>query len=206
MTRYMVRLRKHSVYYVEKLIVLGLTWLYAIGKAQVSNRMLPFIESIFERYTTPQHPNLIEINLLGGQRYLFTKEPEHIKTILTGKFHDYGKGAEFHHVFSPFLGDSIFTTDGQKWQDSRNLIRPMFMKNRVSDLHIFERGTSVMLRQFPEDGQTFDIMDLFYRMTIDAITEFLLGESTNSLENPRSEFTRAFTDVQRWQTLLLALV
>jgi len=184
----------------------GSTWLFRIAKAQIQNRMLPFFESIFADYGTPHSPNLVEINLLGGQRYLFTREPEHLKTILTGKFHDYGKGPEFHHVFSPFLGDSIFTTDGQQWQDSRNLIRPMFMKNRVSDLHIFERGTRVMMQKFPQDGQTFDIMDLFYRMTIDAITEFLLGESTNSLENPRSEFTKAFTDVQRWQVMLLALV
>jgi cytochrome P450 len=72
---------------------------------------------------------LVEINVTGGQRYLFTREPEHIKTILTGKFADYGKGEEFHRVWEPFLGDSIFTTDGQKWQDSRNLIRPMVCNN-----------------------------------------------------------------------------
>lgn len=183
-----------------------MTWLYGIGMAQAQNRMLQFINDIFAKYSTPESPNLVEINVLGGQRYLFTREPEHIKTILTGKFHEYGKGEEFHHVFRPFLGDSIFTTDHQQWQDSRNLIRPMFIKNRVSDLHIFECWTSVMMNQFPTSGETFDIMDYFYRMTIDVITEFLLGQSTNSLENPRSEFVKAFTEVQRWQTMLLALV
>lgn len=183
-----------------------MTWLYGIGMAQAQNRMLQFFNNIFPKYATSESPNLVEINVLGGQRYLFTREPEHIKTILTGKFHEYGKGEEFHHVFRPFLGDSIFTTDHQQWQDSRNLIRPMFIKNRVSDLHIFERWTSVMINQFPPSGETFDIMDYFYRMTIDVITEFLLGQSTNSLENPRSDFVKAFTEVQRWQTMLLALV
>lgn len=157
-------------------------------------------------YATPESPNLVEINVTGGQRYLFTREPEHIKTILTSKFADFGKGAEFHDVWQPFLGDSIFTTDGKLWQDNRNLIRPMFMKNRVSDLHIFERWTAVMMKQFPKSGETFDIQDLFYRMTIDVITDFLLGHSVNSLENPSSKFVEAFTTVQRWQTMLTVLV
>jgi cytochrome P450 len=59
-----------------------------------------------------------------------------------------------------------------------------------------------MIRQFPESGQTFDIQDLFYRMTIDVITDFLFGESINSLEYPQSDFVHAFTDVQRMQMLL----
>ena len=185
--------------------IVALTWLWTIGKAQASNELLQLFYYIYN-FATPQNPNLVEINVIGNQRALFTREPEHIKTILTGKFADYGKGDQFHRVWEPFLGDSIFTTDGQKWQESRNLIRPMFMKNRVSDLHIFERWTDVMIKQFPKSGGTVDIQDFLYRMTIDVITDFLLGRSVNSLENPRSEFVKAFTVVQRWQTMLTVLM
>jgi len=62
-----------------------------------------------------------------------------------------------------------------------------------------------MMRRFPPSGETFDIMDYFYRLTIDIITDFLLGQSVNSLENPRPEFVKAFTSVQRRQTMLTAL-
>jgi cytochrome P450 len=182
-----------------------LGWIYGIVRAQTKNELLKYFDHVFLRYSTPTSPNLLEINILGNQRYLITREPEHIKTILTGKFHDFGKGPEFHHVCHQFLGNSIFATDGQQWQDSRNLIRPMFMKNRLNDLHIFERNTSLLMKQFPPSGQTFDIMELFYRMSIDIITEFLLGESINSLENPQSEFVKAFTSAQRWQVMLMAL-
>jgi cytochrome P450 len=82
----------------------------------------------------------------------------------------------------------------------------MFMKNRVSDLEIFERWTRIMIQQFPDSGQTFNVQELFYRMTIDVITDFLLGESINSLENPRSDFVQAFTDVQRMQMMLTVLM
>jgi hypothetical protein len=76
----------------------ALTWLWSIGWAQAQNRMLEFFSTIYQ-YAAPECPNLVEINVMGDQRYLFTKEPEHIKTILTGKFADYGKGEEFHRVW-----------------------------------------------------------------------------------------------------------
>jgi hypothetical protein len=82
----------------------------------------------------------------------------------------------------------------------------MFVKNRVSDLDIFERWTSAMINEFPSPGQTIDIQDFFYRLTIDVTTEFLLGESVNSISNPRSEFVKAFADVQRMQIMLTALL
>jgi len=185
--------------------IAALSWLYTIGMAQANNRLLALFNYVFQ-WATPQYPNVIEINVTGGQRYLFTREPDHIKAVLTTKFAEYGKGDEFHRVWEPFLGDSIFTTDKQKWSDSRNLIRPMFMKNRVSDLHTFERWTKIMIDEFPAGGETFDIMDYFYRMTIDVITDFLLGEGINSLQNPKSDFVAAFTSVQRWQMMLTVLM
>jgi cytochrome P450 len=185
--------------------ITALPWLWSIGRAQAQNNMLAFFRLALSKQRASA-PEVVEINVTGGQRFLFTDDPEHIKAILTGKFADFGKGEQFHTVWQPFLGDSIFTTDGHQWQDSRNLIRPMFVKNRVSDLHIFERWTQTMLAQLPKSGQTFDIQDLFYRLTIDIITDFLLGGSVNSLQNPRVGFVQAFTDVQRMQTMLTVLM
>jgi hypothetical protein len=82
----------------------------------------------------------------------------------------------------------------------------MFTKNRVSDIYIFEKWTSIMIDQFSPAGETFDLQELFYRMTIDVVTEFLLGESSGSLKNPQSEFVTAFATVQKWQTLLTFLL
>jgi hypothetical protein len=76
----------------------ALSWLYAIGWAQATNRMLEFFTLALSK-GTPECPDLVEINVTGGQRYLFTREPEHIKTILTGKFAEFGKGEEFHRVW-----------------------------------------------------------------------------------------------------------
>lgn len=205
---YEIKFRRAGGVHAGKLAtntITALPWLWSIGWAQAQNNMLAFFRLALSKQSSAA-PEVVEINVTGGQRFLFTDDPEHIKAILTGKFADFGKGEQFHNVWQPFLGDSIFTTDGQQWQDSRNLIRPMFVKNRVSDLHIFERWTQTMMAQFPSSGQTFDIQDLFYRLTIDIITDFLLGGSVNSLENPRTGFVQAFTDVQRMQTMITVLM
>ncbi|KLJ12134.1 hypothetical protein EMPG_09562 [Blastomyces silverae] len=182
-----------------------LKFILETADALKKNKLLENYNSSIDKYKTVSCPNCIEMNLTGDQRNILTREPEHIKTVLTGKFADYGKGPEFHDLWSPFLGDSIFTTDGKQWSNSRNLIRPMFAKNRVSDLDIFERRTQIMLGLFAPAGQAFDLMNLFYRLTIDITTEFLLGQSINSLENPKGDFVDAFEEVQRIQMLLTTI-
>jgi cytochrome P450 len=177
---------------------------FAVVKAQNEHRLNEFFKKSLEQ-ANPASPNCVESNIFGSFRVIQTREPEHLKAVLTGKFADFGKGELFHKLWIPFLGDSIFTTDGKEWQGSRNLIRPMFIKDRISDLDIFERKTQTMLSLYSPSGEPTDVMDLFYRMTLDAITEFLLGKGINSLENPQADFALAFADVQRIQTMLTML-
>lgn len=170
---------------------------------QANNRLLDYFTSIY-RYARPTCPNVVEMSL-ASRRILITREPEHIKTVLTAKFAQFGKGPMFHDAWSPFLGDSIFTTDGAQWRESRALIRPMFTKDRMRDLDIFDRWASALVAKLPASGQTVDICDLFYRMTLDVTTDFLLGQDVGALENPDGDFGRAFMEVQRMQMILTIL-
>ncbi|KAK3906676.1 cytochrome P450 [Staphylotrichum tortipilum] len=155
---------------------------------------------------------------LAGRRIVFTADHENIKAILATQFGDYGKGEPFHREWKAFLGDSIFTTDGGLWHDSRQLIRPQFVKDRVSDLHVFESHMQTLFRAIanggalngedqPVDmeagnGRPVDISDLFFRYTLDAATDFLLGYDVKSLSHPRQEFADAFAEVQRVQSII----
>ena len=89
-----------------------------------------------------------------------------MKAILATQFGDYGKGKDFNKEWHAFLGDSIFSTDGRLWHDSRQLIRPQFAKDRVSDLKCFERHVEVLLGLIGREGKTVDIVDLFYRYVV----------------------------------------
>ena len=158
----------------------------------------------------------VEATLID-QRYIFTADPENIKAILAAQFQDYGKGDAFHEEWKDFLGDSIFTTDLDLWHSSRQLIRPQFIKDRVSDLVVFEKHVQILMRAVANGGiegvpgtasdgvgkgRNVDVSDLFFRYTLDAATHFLLGRSVGSLETPKLEFAQAFGEVQRIQNVI----
>lgn len=133
----------------------------------------------------------------AGRRTILTADPENIKAILATQFSDYGKGRLFHEEFREFLGDSIFTTDGESWHASRQLIRPQFLKDRVSDLHCFENHIQTLFKTMANggalngadqhvdmeagNGKVLDISDLFFRYTLDVATDFLLGKDVGSM-------------------------
>ena len=95
----------------------------------------------------------------------------------------------------------IFTTDGDMWHNSRTLLRPQFIKDRVSDLHTFETHMQSLLPMLAgsNNGATVRVDDLFYRFSLDAATHFLLGRSVDSLQNSQTEFADAFAVVQNVQ-------
>ena len=104
--RYEFRLTRAGGMHAGKLASNSLTalpWMWAIGMAQARNDMLSFFRLAVSK-SKPTAPNLVELNVTGGQRFLFTQDPEHTKAILTGKFADFGKGEEFHRgmKYSPF--------------------------------------------------------------------------------------------------------
>lgn len=98
----------------------------------------------------------------------------------------------------------IFTTDGSQWHDSRQLLRPQFIKDRVSDLHTFEHHVKVLLPLLSgsHNGATVKMDDLIYRFTLDAATDFLFASSVGSLQNGEVEFATAFAEVQRVQATI----
>lgn len=139
-------------------------------------------------------------------RLLFTADPENIKAILTTQFTDFGKGAQFHKEWEQFLGNSIFVTDGKMWHDSRQLIRPMFMRERVADLNVLEGHVSKLIKLMGSgEGSMVRVDKLLSRFTLDAVTHYLFGKSAGSLDDEGAIFGSAFDEVQRMQIMRMRL-
>ncbi|ROV97644.1 hypothetical protein VSDG_04644 [Cytospora chrysosperma] len=153
-----------------------------------------------------------------NRRTVFTADPENIKAILATQFQDFGKGEIFHNEWREFLGDSIFVTDGHMWHTSRQLLRPQFIKDRISHLHCFEThletffkamanggaldGEDQQVNMDAVNGRVIEISDLFFRYSLDVATDFILGKDVKSLSNIRQEFADAFNEVQHIQNIL----
>ena len=161
---------------------------------------IDFWEWLFA-FSPNQHSKTVGV-CFARQHWIFTEDPENVRAILATQFQDFGKGRHFHEDWKPFLGDSIFTTDGQQWHDSRQLIRPQFVKTRVSDLVIFEKHIARMMDHIGGHGEEVDVAALFLRFTLDTSTDFLLGKSVDSLDNPQAEFASAFAEVQTTQAMI----
>ncbi|ORY66209.1 cytochrome P450 [Pseudomassariella vexata] len=187
-----------------------------IVKAQIDATMNHKNLEMWSNMLSPEQEYTVEKTIVG-RRIVFTAAPENIKAILASQFGDYGKGEPFHKEWKEFLGDSIFTTDGDKWHARRQLIRPQFVKERISDLHCFEshlktffeamangaalHGENQQVDMEAGNGKVIEISDLFFRYTLDVATDFLLGKDVQSLTTPLQEFAHAFNEVQRIQNI-----
>ena len=132
--------------------------------------------------------------------HMQTLEPENIKTIMALDFKKWGLGKGRKSAFVPLLGHGIFTTDGPAWHNSRELLRPNFVRSQVGDLATYEDHVDQLIKAIPKDSSTVDLQEFFFMLTMDTATEFLFGESTNCLAPHPSpdnfEFAQAFSRSQ----------
>lgn len=147
-------------------------------------------------------------------RYLYqTMNPENIKAMVATQFEDYTIGVR-RPIMLPLLGDGVFASDGDKWKYARGVLKPQFSREQISHVKLVERHFQNFAKHIQNTrGQEFDIQALFTRLTLDALLEFLLGESVNLLMdeligfdpsqlrlNAKSEFDDAYKTTERLMT------
>ncbi|KAK9234456.1 cytochrome P450 [Lipomyces kononenkoae] len=173
--------------------VFGLRRFLSLSRSLREHRIVEYMARDFEKFGNTFSTKVF------GQLSHWTIEPENIKAILATKFHDFGLGTRYD-AFLPFLGEGIFTLDNQGWAHSRAMLRPQFRRQQVSDVAMLEPHVrNLMSCLAPGRTESCDIQELFYRMTLDSATEFLFGESVQSLrrtpESRNHERDNIFVDV-----------
>ncbi|KAH7078046.1 cytochrome P450 [Paraphoma chrysanthemicola] len=154
--------------------ILGLDVMQMMTQNSKNHILLRENKKRFEKLGNTFHSRMITMPIIA------TCEPENVKTVLSLKFKDYSFGNRTAG-FTPLLGHGIFNADGERWANSRHMLRPNFARDQVADIEAFERHFKLMLKHIPKDGSTVDLQELFFRLTIDTATEFLFNHSTNSL-------------------------
>ncbi|KAL8734330.1 MAG: hypothetical protein Q9166_001528 [cf. Caloplaca sp. 2 TL-2023] len=162
----------------------------SIRKADFYGHRSQFYNKLHEHYG-----RTFEMKALS-ETQLQTAQPENIQAIAATQFNDFGVGPIRGNIGAPFLDRGVFTEDGEYWKSSRALIRPTFSRAEIADLDSFERHVGRFLDLIPRDFSTVDLQPLAKRLFLDTSTEFLFGESLDSLlpETPfdTTEFMKAF--------------
>ncbi|KAK0105094.1 hypothetical protein ONS95_004543 [Cadophora gregata] len=138
-----------------------------------------FLPAVQARYTLLNAHTWSQLFL--GERVINTAEPENIKAILATQFKEFELPPRRKVAFHPTFGHGIFTTDGKEWEASRALLRPNFTRSQVGDLETFEGHIGKLIRRIPRGGETVDLQELFFMLTMDSATEFLFGTSSDVL-------------------------
>ncbi|KAF2845720.1 cytochrome P450 [Plenodomus tracheiphilus IPT5] len=181
--------------------VAGLVFLWGITRHALRDDNIKFLHNCFHRARqTRKHPLTFEVSMLG-RRTLFTADPGNIKTMLAAQFDSFGKGQRFRADWFDLMGNSIFNVDGHAWHESRQRLRPLFTRQRVSNLECFERHVQQLL-PFLNEGQTVDMKDLLSRFALDCSADFSLGRQVDSLTCRNDDFFEAFERIRRTQSLI----
>ncbi|KIM92650.1 hypothetical protein OIDMADRAFT_46607 [Oidiodendron maius Zn] len=142
-----------------------------------------------------------------GAKTFFTADPKNIQAMLSTNFRDFDLGHIRRRMFSPLLGNGIFTQDGSAWEHSRAMLRPQFLRTQVSDLSLEERHVWKMMEAIVpgENGWTeeLNLQPLLFRLTLGQTTEFLgLFNHAEKLDSPDHNPQSFAADFDRCQATL----
>ena len=96
------------------------------------------------------------------------------------------------HTASPFFPLSIRTSHIFLFfpPQGRQIARPFFTKERISDFHIFDQTSAKALNLIANRAAAYapiDVQDLLQRFTLDAAALFLWGHALNTLDLPLTQ-------------------
>ncbi|KAI5862998.1 putative N-alkane-inducible cytochrome P450 [Durotheca rogersii] len=116
---------------------------------------------------------------------IVTRDPENARALFTSPDFDISHIRQLSWM--PLLGKGIFTSTGDIWKHSRALLRPQFSREMISDSELEEHHLQNLWSRLTVDAESgwtskVDLAPLFFRFTLDTATEFIFGQSANSLQ------------------------
>ncbi|TFY77149.1 hypothetical protein EWM64_g6864 [Hericium alpestre] len=155
----------------------------AVGLVKSMNRdyVMQYMNDLFEEYST----KTLNTRILWDDQ-IWTIDEGNVKFMLTGPgFEWFHKGYWWQERLESFLGNGIFNRDKEEWQAHRQIARPWFTRDRISDLGLFDRhaaDTIDIMINHARDQRAFDAQDLLARFTLDSASEFLFGNCLHTLQ------------------------
>lgn len=74
------------------------------------------------------------------------------------------------------------------------MLQPQFARQQYHNLEIFQVHINNLLNRISENSDRVDLQSLFFRLTLDTTTEYLFGNSINSLDKNAGSKGSTFAD------------
>lgn len=159
--------------------IFGLDHLWRIYKDYSAHK---FLQATTDRFAKLQS-NTIRYSALWGPPTISTIEPENLKCILSTKFKNFNIDHYRKEALKSIMGEGIFSSDGQTWQHSRDLLKPTFTRAKIDDPTFLQTHADDLMKAiWAESDDIIDLQPLFSSASLDVITDFLFGESARSLD------------------------
>jgi cytochrome P450 len=137
----------------------------------------------------------------GAREYFVVNDATAAQRVLLDNASDYCKGPSYDEL-RPFLGDGLFTSDGDKWRRQRKLAQPAFHHKRLSALaDTISRSVLEMLERWDalaRSGEAFDVAKEMMELTLTVVGRALFSADLHQIAGDmRREFTFVLQQTDR---------
>ena len=139
-------------------------------------------------------------SIFNLQRCVYISSVDDVKCLLKDSFYNFEKGKIQYEIFNDLLGNGIFNSDGKLWKQQRKVASHKFSRNNLNNfmLKIFIAHADKLVTIIEEKSKNgiFDIQQLFFKYTFDAICEIGMGIDSSTLDDKFNSFENSFDKVQ----------
>lgn len=166
------------------------------------HRRVQWISDIL--HTTPS--STFVLHRPFGNRQVFTANPAVVQHILKTNFPCYHKGPTLHRALGDFLGNGIFSADGDNWKFQRKISSNEFntrslrkFVETVVDEELSNRLLPILSEASLNKTTLSNFQDILQRFTFDNICKIAFGFDPEYLlpSLPETAFAKAFDDGTR---------
>ncbi|PQE07503.1 cytochrome P450 protein [Rutstroemia sp. NJR-2017a BBW] len=169
-------------HYQHKDPILGIDLFIATIRTITNGTSFKFFHNLFSKYGKTFEANS------WGTKALYTMDSDNIRAILVTSKENFVVEPARLPATEAFLGRGIFNSDGPSWEQGRAITKPIFARAQISNLDFLEARVDVLIKMIPRDQTTVDLLPDLKRLFLDTSTEFLFGQSTDTLEKGKSSF------------------
>ena len=137
-------------------------------------------------------------SILGFPVY-FIIDPEVIREILVRHPNELHKDRFTTHMFKRFIGEGIFSAEGEAWQRQRKLMQPIFHANHIHDFATaFAHHAQEMCHRW-RVGDTVQLEQEMMELTLRIICQTMFSADIDDLVDRISELLKVITTEAQFQ-------